>query len=660
MAVVPTKRGETVYLKLEDFTPPWRQAVVLRQTGKKLVLAVRVLAGEITDKTDSLSFFVAGGQNFILVEGDLDRVRSQCAATHRALEIEVALILQRSQELLDSDTLQFVTASDDLGEPQKCNLGVERNLLKQALDSDSEGFGDSEEDEPDEVIRLLNKAKKMKHEKASGSEKQKGAEDRRRTRYTLLDKKEKTNETPSGLDRIMETMKEDAMLGSQKLDINALLQMEILKELRGKQRRSKSSRSSRSDKSQSSDSNSSSSSSQTREKLKGAGKALKAFRRGKKEMRKHPLKHVKRYIKEVEENLGANRNTPYQLSDYSRRISWGKMKTLQRVHFAASEILQTVLKGRSELAALQLTQLLRATHQCCLDQGSWQTAWLLMDMVDPLERQKFGGEIQEIEVVASYVRAMQDLERRNKKQQTDGEEDRKNGKGKNGKGKKKEEATEWACVPMHQKGVSHRRPGGLLIYINAEINKCHGSFCRYLRIHNRSLVTGDYTPDSSVGHERSALFPSILPWQTPPGKFKHRRGLSKTVVDEAFTWMRSVWVLFNFLHAGSPSNTQGAIASVAQASQGTWTAKHEKYARTVFSRLLRYCAHPRGTMERGTSKLSELIERIHTSQYDPDINLDEALCGAKTVDPSRISPARERCHFGPSWSFDWFATEKNF
>ena len=442
MAVVPTKRGETVYLKLEDFTPPWRQAVVLRQTGKKLVLAVRVLAGEITDKTDSLSFFVAGSQNFILVEGDLDRVRSQCAATHRALEIEVALILQRSQELLDSDTLQFVTASDDLGEPQKSNLGVERNLLKQALDSDSEEFGDSEEDEPDEVIRLLNKAKKMKHEKASGSEKQKGAEDRRRTRYTLLDKKEKTNETPSGLDRIMETMKEDAMLGSQKLDINALLQMEILRELRGKQRRSKSSRSSRSDKSQSSDSNSSSSSSQTREKLKGAGKALKAFRRGKKEMRKHPLKHVKRYIKEVEENLGANRNTPYQLSDYSRRISWGKMKTLQRVHFAASEILQTVLKGRSELAALQLTQLLRATHQCCLDQGSWQTAWLLMDMVDPLERQKFGGEIQEIEVVASYVRAMQDLERRNKKQQTDGEEDRKNGKGKNGKGKKKEEATE--------------------------------------------------------------------------------------------------------------------------------------------------------------------------------------------------------------------------
>ena len=57
MAVVPAKRGGTVYLKLEDFTPPWRQAVVLRQTGKKLVLAVRVLAGEITDKTDRSFLF---------------------------------------------------------------------------------------------------------------------------------------------------------------------------------------------------------------------------------------------------------------------------------------------------------------------------------------------------------------------------------------------------------------------------------------------------------------------------------------------------------------------------------------------------------------------------------------------------------------------------
>ncbi len=194
------------------------------------------------------------------------------------------------------------------------------------------------------------------------------------------------------------------------------------------------------------------------------------------------------------------------------------------------------------------------------------------------------------------------------------------------------------CEPLQTRGSANPI---------AEIKKCHGSFCRYLRIHNRSLVTGEITPDSTVGPDHDALFPSRLPWHAPPGKFKHRRGLGKTVVDEAFTWMHTVWVLFNFLHAGSPSSTQGAVASVAHAFKGNWTAKHEKYARTVFNKLLRYCAHPRGTMERGTSKLSELIERIQISQYDPDINLDEALCGAKDVDPSRVSLPEEGAILDP-------------
>ena len=32
-----------------------------------------------------------------------------------------------------------------------------------------------------------------------------------------------------------------------------------------------------------------------------------------------------------------------------------------------------------------------------------------------------------------------------------------------------------------------------------------------------------------------------------------------------------------------------------------------------------------------------LIRRIKISQYDPNLNLDEAVCGAKDVDPNRIS-----------------------
>ena len=59
--------------------------------------------------------------------------------------------------------------------------------------------------------------------------------------------------------------------------------------------------------------------------------------------------------------------------------------------------------------------------------------------VDPLERPKFGGEAQDLEIIASYVRAMGDLEKRSKSHaETDEEakEWRKKGKG---KGKKTDE-----------------------------------------------------------------------------------------------------------------------------------------------------------------------------------------------------------------------------
>ena len=42
-------------------------------------------------------------------------------------------------------------------------------------------------------------------------------------------------------------------------------------------------------------------------------------------------------------------------------------------------------------------------------------------------------------------------------------------------------------------------------------------------------------------------------------------------------------------------------------------------------------------MDRGPAKLQDLISNIKTSQYDSSLKLDEALCGAREVDPARIS-----------------------
>jgi len=114
-----------------------------------------------------------------------------------------------------------------------------------------------------------------------------------------------------------------------------------------------------------------------------------------------------------------------------------------RVHYAVSEALEQLLKGKTKLAGLQLVQLLRGIHQCSLDAGDWKTAWLLLHLPDPVERPRFGGEVQELEVVASYVKAMNELERKSRALNSDRtEEEPEGGKGKKGRGKKKQQQSE--------------------------------------------------------------------------------------------------------------------------------------------------------------------------------------------------------------------------
>ena len=152
-------------------------------------------------------------------------------------------------------------------------------------------------------------------------------------------------------------------------------------------------------------------------------------------MKRNPVKHIRRYVKDVEDFLGVGRDGAYVLTDYTKKLAWGKQRTLMRYHFALSDLLQTILKGKLELAGLKVTQLLRATHQASLDQGDWRTAWLLLDLPDPMERPRFGGETQQLELVASYVTAMANLEKKGRWQPSrSNEEDPGQGKG---KGKRK-------------------------------------------------------------------------------------------------------------------------------------------------------------------------------------------------------------------------------
>ena len=446
------KVGDTGYIKLEEFDPPWRQALILlvKKQGKKLYLAVRVLESELVERWKEVSFFQCAGQKFLLVEGDPSRVKNACRMAHRALETDIEGLLASAKPVLEKEDLQFATASEEL-EPDPPSTKKGQKIHSESESESSEGSGGSQ----DAIFNLLSRARKQRPdlgisfdagEKKEGKKKKKG-------RYAMLETNKASRATSSStppIDNLLaQTLAagDPAAAGSQ---LNALVQVEILKALQGR-KKERSQKSLQEDTSESASSSNEDSSQDEKQKLRGAGKAMRAYRRTRKVMRKNPTRHIRRYIREVEEGLGVTSQTPYQLTDWTKRLSWGKFRTLMRCHYAISDTLQLLLNGKDQLAALQLVQLLRALHQCSIDQGDWRTAWLMLHMPDPVERPRFGGEPQDLEVIASYVRAMADLERKGKAaptpKPTEGDPPVGGGKGKKSKGKKAGQTNQAEEVP---------------------------------------------------------------------------------------------------------------------------------------------------------------------------------------------------------------------
>lgn len=124
-------------------------------------------------------------------------------------------------------------------------------------------------------------------------------------------------------------------------------------------------------------------------------------------MFKKPLKHVKEYIRTVERELGAE-DRPYRLTDYNRKIHFGKQQNLKRCHFLVSVILELLLKEDFKAAALQTVLVLQAMHQAALD-GSWEVAMLLTHVEDPFRPKTFGGDPSSLQHVTAYLKSMGEL-----------------------------------------------------------------------------------------------------------------------------------------------------------------------------------------------------------------------------------------------------------
>ena len=194
--------------------------------------------------------------------------------------------------------------------------------------------------------------------------------------------------------------------------LQALATVELLKKFRGKTK--KKSRGSSSSSASARSSRSSSLESRRGHKATGVAKAVSIFRSWKRGLRRHPLRHVRRYVKQVEHDLGATDGAPYRLTDHGKRLAWNRQKSLQRVYDLLGAILEKQLRGHPDQAAMLTVQSLRAVHQVVIDEGNRSVAWLLTGLEDPFARRRFGGEEESLETIAAFLKASQDLERRRK------------------------------------------------------------------------------------------------------------------------------------------------------------------------------------------------------------------------------------------------------
>lgn len=437
------KAGQTAYICLnEKFSQPrWREILILGIQRNWAQLLVRAKNQEEipegTGRVDVRDFA------FFLIQCPLSDLRVGCSNTFLKLEVDHSVLLGEGKGLIDSDPeLQFATASD--ADPGQMARTTRKKSGRQTLESGSNS--DSSEEDMTGLLQQMQK-------NWLGGDTSKGRSSRdveRRSstkRFALLEKGRKEKEQkPSATDPTAQLLQNIDMEDPLK----ALVTLQLAQQLKASQKEKRKHRSHSSSQSSSHRDHSSSSSSRSSNRRHSShAKAIENYRDAKKRMFRKSLKHVRRYVKEVERHLGAA-DRPFKLSELGKKISWGPHKSLQRVHYMMSEVLEEMLKGRMERACLMQVLCLRSVHQCCIDRGDWEVAWLVTHLDNPFTRPKWGGDEAELGNVAAYLKSMAELERSTSKlrgsaSQVEKSEDQGKPwpkKGKKGKGRGKNDKNE--------------------------------------------------------------------------------------------------------------------------------------------------------------------------------------------------------------------------
>lgn len=307
--------GHRGYLKLaEGFSEPrWREALVIGL--QKQWIQTLVACSEEEAVTQQLSHIQVNGSFFALVEAEAHQLRLGVNGEFKNLEIDPKVLLREGNTLLQSDSeLAYATASDPNPKADQRSKKTQRER-KPRSSSEEET---SEESSNEEGLELARSAWLGTGTGRGKSRKQSGSKKGKKSRFALIERKEKKKESLEEEEQEA-VLKAAAKSGDTLQGLLALQLAQTLKSGKGRSNRRSSRRSSSVHSDDSSDSSEETSSSENR-RARGHGKAIYDYHQSKKKMVRNPLKYVKKFVKEVEADLGAE-GKPFKLTDHNLQPS---------------------------------------------------------------------------------------------------------------------------------------------------------------------------------------------------------------------------------------------------------------------------------------------------------------------------------------------------
>lgn len=400
MSLKPGLRG---ILRLSDTfeAPQWREALVFRIEGSWIKTLVRCSSAEVT--ASGLTSLAHNEITCCMVEAEAKHLQLGTTEEFMKLGADPRSLLEMGRNALESgdEDIQFASAAEVA--PLQTSSTKKKKQRSSQTSSSSNSSGGA--DDPLEDFRKNWLGSGIGIDKPRKKE-TKPAKEKRSSRFSLIEKKKEKVESEE--EEVQATRAMLRAAASSADPLHGLLALQISQNLkakksggRGRKLRSRSSSRTRSS------SASSSSDREARRGERGHAKAVRGYREeGRKKFRR-PLRYVRKYVKELEEEMGAQ-DRPFKITDRNRKIHFGKQQDLKRAHYLVGAILEQMLKEDYHRAALQCVLVLQSMHQTALD-SSWEVAWLITHLPDLFRPRVFGGDPDSLEHVTSYLKSVSEL-----------------------------------------------------------------------------------------------------------------------------------------------------------------------------------------------------------------------------------------------------------